>query len=35
MDGNWWEILANQPGGYSGLFDDPANDLGNRADAGA
>ena len=34
MDGNWWEILANQPGGYSRLFDNPENDLANRADAG-
>ena len=35
MDGNWWEILANQPGGYSGLFDNPENDLANCAAAGA
>ena len=27
LDGNWWEILANQPRGYSPWFEDPAKDL--------
>lgn len=27
MDGNWWEILANPPGGYSPIFDNPELDL--------
>jgi catechol 2,3-dioxygenase-like lactoylglutathione lyase family enzyme len=30
LDGNWWEILANPPGGYSVKFDDPAIDLTGR-----
>jgi catechol 2,3-dioxygenase-like lactoylglutathione lyase family enzyme len=35
MDANWWEILVNSPGGYSGLFDKPENDLTNRSVGGA
>jgi catechol 2,3-dioxygenase-like lactoylglutathione lyase family enzyme len=27
LDGNWWEILANVPRGYSALFDDPERDI--------
>jgi catechol 2,3-dioxygenase-like lactoylglutathione lyase family enzyme/ferredoxin len=31
-DGNWWEILAHGPGGYSPEFDDPTADLTGRSD---
>jgi catechol 2,3-dioxygenase-like lactoylglutathione lyase family enzyme/ferredoxin len=31
-DGNWWEILAHGPGGYSPEFDDPQADLTGRND---
>ncbi len=31
-DGNWWEILANRPRGYSAEFDDPDADLTGRTD---
>jgi Lactoylglutathione lyase and related lyases len=31
-DGNWWEILANRPRGYSAEFDDPEADLTGRTD---
>lgn len=31
-DGNWWEILANRPRGYSAEFDDPDVDLTGRTD---
>ncbi|HTE83368.1 MAG TPA: VOC family protein [Dehalococcoidia bacterium] len=27
FDNNWWEILANPPGGYSPMFDRPEADL--------
>lgn len=27
LDNNWWEILANPPGGYSVMFDRPEADL--------
>lgn len=27
LDGNWWEILANPPGGYSPMYDNPTVDL--------
>jgi catechol 2,3-dioxygenase-like lactoylglutathione lyase family enzyme len=30
LDGNWWEILANRPGGYSYAFDEPGRDLTGR-----
>ena len=30
LDGNWWEILANPPGGYSVKFDEPDIDLTGR-----
>ena len=30
MDGNWWEILANPPGGYSQMFENPELDLTDR-----
>lgn len=32
LDGNWWELLANPPGGYSYHYDDPARDLTGRTD---
>jgi catechol 2,3-dioxygenase-like lactoylglutathione lyase family enzyme len=31
-DGNWWEILANQPRGYAPAFDQPDADLTGRSD---
>jgi catechol 2,3-dioxygenase-like lactoylglutathione lyase family enzyme/ferredoxin len=31
-DGNWWEILAHGPGGYSPEFDQPEADLTGRTD---
>lgn len=31
-DGNWWEILANRPRGYSPEFDEPEADLTGRTD---
>jgi catechol-2,3-dioxygenase len=33
LDGNWWEILANRPGGYSYAYDDPGRDITGRHDA--
>ncbi|HET9060688.1 MAG TPA: VOC family protein [Acidimicrobiales bacterium] len=30
LDGNWWELLANPPGGYSYVFEEPARDLTGR-----
>ncbi len=30
LDGNWWEILANPPRGYSVMFDTPDIDLTGR-----
>lgn len=32
LDGNWWEILAARPGGYSFAFDDPGRDITGRHD---
>jgi catechol 2,3-dioxygenase-like lactoylglutathione lyase family enzyme len=32
LDGNWWEIVANRPGGYSYAFNDPSRDLTGRHD---
>ena len=32
LDGNWWEILANRPGGYSYAYDDPGRDITGRHD---
>lgn len=32
LDGNWWELLANPPGGYSYVYEDPARDLTGRED---
>ncbi|HZD65435.1 MAG TPA: VOC family protein [Acidimicrobiales bacterium] len=32
LDGNWWELLANPPGGYSYVYEDPARDLTGRGD---
>ena len=31
-DGNWWEIVANRPGGYSYAYDDPGRDITGRHD---
>ena len=30
LDGNWWEILANPPGGYSPMFGKPEIDMTGR-----
>jgi hypothetical protein len=27
LDGNWWEISANRPGGYSYAYDAPGRDI--------
>lgn len=27
LEGNWWEILANPPGGYSPMYANPTVDL--------
>jgi catechol 2,3-dioxygenase-like lactoylglutathione lyase family enzyme len=32
LDGNWWEILVNRPGGYSYAYDDPGRDITGRHD---
>jgi catechol 2,3-dioxygenase-like lactoylglutathione lyase family enzyme len=32
LDGNWWEILAARPGGYSFAYDDPGRDITGRHD---
>lgn len=30
LDGNWWELLANPPGGYGYVYKDPERDLTGR-----